>query len=98
MATFLPPRGALINFAAVAAVALGFGLIVVRNAPGHTEGSQLLNVSYDPTRELYQAINPMFAAAYEKETGRRLAIVQRNQAAGACRRDRARDPAAEARA
>lgn len=29
----------------------------------------ILNVSYDPTRELYQALNPMFAAAWKKQTG-----------------------------
>lgn len=30
---------------------------------------ELTNVSYDPTRELYQAINPAFAAAWQKQTG-----------------------------
>src|SRR3982074_870354 len=30
----------------------------------------LLNVSYDPTRELYVDFNKAFAAAYQKETGR----------------------------
>ncbi len=29
----------------------------------------LLNVSYDPTRELYQALNPVFAASWKKQTG-----------------------------
>jgi sulfate/thiosulfate transport system substrate-binding protein len=76
LASFIPSRRAWLNLGAVAAVLVGALLIVVRNAPGHIEGSQLLNVSYDPTRELYQAINPMFAAAYEKETGRRLTIAQ----------------------
>ncbi len=32
----------------------------------------LTNVSYDPTRELYQAINPLFAAKWQKETGQTL--------------------------
>lgn len=76
MAAFVPRTRAWLNLGGVAAVVVGALLIVVRNAPGHVEGAQLLNVSYDPTRELYQAINPMFAAAYEKETGRRLTIVQ----------------------
>ena len=30
---------------------------------------ELTNVSYDPTRELYQAINPAFAAAWKQKTG-----------------------------
>jgi sulfate/thiosulfate transport system substrate-binding protein len=38
--------------------------------------STLLNVSYDPTRELYAALNPQFAAAYAKSTGRYLEIRQ----------------------
>ena len=35
--------------------------------PGATE---LTNVSYDPTRELYQAINPAFAAYWKQKTGK----------------------------
>lgn len=34
----------------------------------------LLNVSYDPTRELYQDVNAAFAARWEQETGEELAI------------------------
>lgn len=30
----------------------------------------LLNVSYDPTRELYVDFNKAFSAAYSKETGK----------------------------
>ena len=37
---------------------------------------KLLNVSYDPTRELYQKLNPHFVAAFAKETGRTLRITQ----------------------
>jgi sulfate/thiosulfate transport system substrate-binding protein len=31
--------------------------------------TELLNVSYDPTRELYQELNPTFAAAWKGKTG-----------------------------
>ena len=41
--------------------------------PGSLE---LLNVSYDPTRELWRAINAEFIPAYEKEAGVKLAINQ----------------------
>jgi len=37
---------------------------------------KLLNVSYDPTRELYQRLNPRFAEAYAKETGRKVLVTQ----------------------
>jgi sulfate/thiosulfate-binding protein len=36
----------------------------------------LLNVSYDPTRELWRDINSNFIARYEKETGNKLTIKQ----------------------
>lgn len=35
---------------------------------------ELLNVSYDPTRELYEAINPKFAAEWKAETGQDVTI------------------------
>jgi sulfate transport system substrate-binding protein len=37
---------------------------------------ELLNVSYDPTRELWRDINANFIPRYEKETGNKLAIKQ----------------------
>jgi sulfate transport system substrate-binding protein len=37
---------------------------------------ELLNVSYDPTRELYRDINEKFAKAYEGETGEKIEIKQ----------------------
>ena len=35
---------------------------------------RLLNVSYDPTRELYEAINPKFAASWKARTGQEVKI------------------------
>lgn len=37
---------------------------------------ELLNVSYDPTRELWRDINDHFIPAYERESGNRLSIKQ----------------------
>jgi sulfate/thiosulfate transport system substrate-binding protein len=37
---------------------------------------ELLNVSYDPTRELWREMNEKFIAAYEKESGTKLTIKQ----------------------
>jgi sulfate/thiosulfate-binding protein len=42
----------------------------------------LLNVSYDPTRELYQDLNKAFAAEWQKKTGQALAIRQSHGGSG----------------
>ncbi len=42
----------------------------------------LLNVSYDPTRELYADFNKAFAAAYQKETGKSVEIRQSHGGSG----------------
>src|SRR3977135_2217921 len=42
----------------------------------------LLNVSYDPTRELYADFNKAFAAAYSKETGKSVEIKQSHGGSG----------------
>lgn len=36
----------------------------------------LLNVSYDPTRELYQEVNAVFARQWESKSGQKLSIRQ----------------------
>lgn len=43
----------------------------------------LLNVSYDPTRELYRDINRAFIAAWQKKTGQRITINQSHGGSGA---------------
>src|SRR5882724_6970480 len=43
----------------------------------------LLNVSYDPTRELYADFNKAFASAYQKETGKSVDIKQSHGGSGA---------------
>jgi sulfate/thiosulfate transport system substrate-binding protein len=42
----------------------------------------LLNVSYDPTRELYVDFNKAFASAFQKETGRSVEIKQSHGGSG----------------
>src|SRR6267378_2285336 len=42
----------------------------------------LLNVSYDPTRELYADFNKAFAAAYQKENGKSVEIKQSHGGSG----------------
>jgi sulfate transport system substrate-binding protein len=43
---------------------------------------ELLNVSYDPTRELYRAINGAFASQYQSKTGAELTIRQSHGGSG----------------
>src|SRR6201747_1846953 len=48
----------------------------------HAADVSLLNVSYDPTRELYVDFNKAFAAAYQKETGKSVEIKQSHGGSG----------------
>jgi sulfate transport system substrate-binding protein len=67
-------------FAAALTAAIAFAL-----PPGlaHAKDSkELLNVSYDPTRELYRAINARFAEQYSKESGIDLTIRQSHGGSG----------------
>src|SRR5690348_11270159 len=57
---------------AAAAVALA-GLFA---GVAHAADFKLLNVSYDPTRELYKNINEAFAKDYKAKTGNNVTISQ----------------------
>jgi sulfate/thiosulfate transport system substrate-binding protein len=46
------------------------------------EDATLLNVSYDPTRELYQAVNSSFAAYWKQKAGKTVAINQSHGGSG----------------
>ncbi len=59
-------------FRKLLAATLGLALVPALAAcsGGDAEaGTVITNVSYDPTRELYQAINPAFAADWKQKTG-----------------------------
>jgi sulfate/thiosulfate transport system substrate-binding protein len=65
--------------AAIAAV--GCSKTADPGATGSSGGSpakevEILNVSYDPTRELYEAIDAAFARDYEKKTGTKVTVRQ----------------------
>lgn len=55
------------------------GIPFLANAAGTDE---ILNVSYDPTRELYRDYNVLFAKYWEKETGRKVNIRQSHGGSG----------------
>ena len=48
----------------------------------HAASYELLNVSYDPTRELYQAVNAKFTAEYKAKTGDSVTIRQSHGGSG----------------
>ncbi|HXM40264.1 MAG TPA: sulfate ABC transporter substrate-binding protein [Bryobacteraceae bacterium] len=64
-----------LNTFALVAAAVAAALVVVGNTD-RGKSSQLLNVSYDPTRELFVDLNRQFIAKYENDTGRKLTIKQ----------------------
>ena len=52
-------------------------------APGRAQAQvKLLNVSYDPTRELYQDVNKAFAAQWKQKTGQSVDINQSHGGSG----------------
>ncbi|HZR89268.1 MAG TPA: sulfate ABC transporter substrate-binding protein [Bradyrhizobium sp.] len=57
--------------------------VVLWAGAAHAADVTLLNVSYDPTRELYADFNKAFAAAYQKETGKSVEIRQSHGGSGA---------------
>ena len=65
---------------AIFALAQSFPVLSVSKARAETE---LLNVSYDPTRELYRAIDEAFAADWKAKTGETIAIRASHGGSGA---------------
>jgi sulfate/thiosulfate-binding protein len=61
-------------------LAAAAGLLLAGSA--YAADFSLLNVSYDPTRELYADFNKAFAAAYQKETGKTVEIKQSHGGSG----------------
>ena len=59
----------------VVAIAVAGVLIGFKNIHGPSPDA-LLNVSYDPTRELYAALDPQFVAQYRKQSGVTVHITQ----------------------
>jgi sulfate/thiosulfate-binding protein len=59
------------------------GIIGLALAPTAQAQTTLLNVSYDPTRELYAAIGPAFAKAWKAQTGQEIVIRASHGGSGA---------------
>ena len=64
-------------------LALAFAVAAALTAhPVRAASLELLNVSYDPTRELYRAINVAFVSQYQSKTGTELTIRQSHGGSG----------------
>jgi sulfate transport system substrate-binding protein len=61
---------------------LGAGLSLAATARAAPPPVTLLNVSYDPTRELYKAYNAVFAADWKRKTGQEVTIQQSHGGSG----------------
>ena len=66
-------------FRPAAVLAASFALLV--GGPAAAQVS-LLNVSYDPTRELYQEINAAFVRQHKEKTGQAVSIRQSHGGSG----------------
>jgi sulfate transport system substrate-binding protein len=65
----------------IARLALVLASTLIAGA-AHAADVTLLNVSYDPTRELYTEFNKAFAAQYQKDTGKSVEIKQSHGGSG----------------
>lgn len=63
-------------------IATALTLALLASAVAQAADITLLNVSYDPTRELYQDINSSFAQQWQKKTGQRVTIKQSHGGSG----------------
>ncbi len=79
-----PPfrRGPALALGRRAAIA-GLGCVIGRPAAAANLDVTLLNVSYDPTRELYRQVNRAFIALWRQKTGQGVTISQSHGGSGA---------------
>jgi sulfate transport system substrate-binding protein len=73
-----PSRRAVLGAALAAPAILGAGRVLAQAKP-----ARLLNVSYDPTRELYKDVNAAFGAYWKGKTGQTVTIDQSHGGSGA---------------
>jgi len=73
--------------AALLAVVVAAAVVAAKNYDGQDPARTFLNVSYDPTRELYRDINRVFAVEYAGSTGKKAEIAQSH--GGSSRQSRA---------
>src|SRR5689334_19157607 len=65
-----------------AGIGWALGAMVVMQAAAVWGQQTLLNVSYDPTRELYQEVNAAFTKRWQQQTGKPVKIEQSHGGSG----------------
>ena len=63
-------------------VVFAVGLVALAASPARAESS-LTNVSYDPTRELYKKVDPLFAEEWKQKTGETVRVSSLHGGSGA---------------
>src|SRR5678815_3660449 len=61
---------------------LALSIALATTAPAAAADTTLLNVSYDPTRELYDAYNKLFADYWKQKSGQGVSIKQSHGGSG----------------
>ena len=82
MSKTLPNRRAALGSLAAGVAALASPAVITRSAQAATQQLTLLNVSYDPTRELYKSVNTAYAKYWKGRTGQDLVINQSHGGSG----------------
>ena len=67
----------------LAAVAILLTLALTGCGKNKGDTLTITNVSYDPTREFYEAYNPMFEKYYEEKFGKKVEVIQSHGGSGA---------------
>ncbi|WP_205746089.1 MULTISPECIES: sulfate ABC transporter substrate-binding protein [Dyella] len=57
-------------------------LLLVAGAAAHAQDARLLNVSFDPTRELYKEVDAAFSAKWKRDTGQDLKVTSSHAGSG----------------
>ncbi len=70
------------QFAKLGLLVVAAGLILTLGVRAHAQNVTILNVSYDPTRELYQDYNVAFAKYWKAKTGQTVTIEQSHGGSG----------------
>jgi sulfate/thiosulfate-binding protein len=71
-----------LNILGIVAITVAATLITVRNLHHDNSPNQILNVSYDPTRELYAALDKTFIDQYRRQTGVTVEVKQSHGGSG----------------
>ena len=71
-----------LNILGIVAIVVAASLIAIHNLHHDNSPNQILNVSYDPTRELYAAVDKTFVDQYRQQTGVTVEVKQSHGGSG----------------